>query len=290
MAKPDVKALKQARDKGLAWARSGASADGVSPLQLESSRTARKRCKGVTKSGEPCTAWAREGGLCYFHANPNKAAELGRNGGRRRKHTYEQATEQIAPPESAADVRRMLAETMADVKAGRMDPKVANTVAYVGTVLLRAYEADAAATAAKPVQSCVPLIRLVRLLAGSDLPVCGPGYCQLTSHGSCSHPNVMLNTAFLTPQCQAPSAFHQSAIEIPGGNMKKLLAELLCFAVSLSVFASNNGYKVTYDGRSLTDMKPGTGLHLFIDQDKVRFVNEGKEVASNSRRRYCQAM
>jgi len=46
-----------------------------------------------------------------------------------------------------------------------------------------------------------------------------------------------------------------------------------------SVFASNNGYKVTYDGGSLPDMKTGTGLHLFI-QDKVRFVNEGKEVAS----------
>jgi len=36
----------------------------------------------------------------------------------RRKHTYEHATEQIAPPESAADVKRMLAETMAEVKAG----------------------------------------------------------------------------------------------------------------------------------------------------------------------------
>jgi len=54
-----------------------------------------------------------EGGLCYFHANPDKAAELGRNGGRHRKQTYEQSTEHIAPPESAADVRRMLAETWA---------------------------------------------------------------------------------------------------------------------------------------------------------------------------------
>jgi hypothetical protein len=50
----------------------------------------------------------------------------------------------------------MLAETMADVKAGRMDPKVANTVAYVGTVLLRAYEADAAP--ATPTRPYVPLI------------------------------------------------------------------------------------------------------------------------------------
>jgi hypothetical protein len=102
----------------------GACAEGSSPpLQLEPSKTARKRCKGVTRSGEACTAWAMEGGLCYFHANPDKAAELGRNGGRRRKHTYEQATEPVAPPESAADVRRMLAETMAEVKAGRMDPR-----------------------------------------------------------------------------------------------------------------------------------------------------------------------
>jgi len=38
-----------------------------------------------------------EGGLCYFHANPDKAAELGRNGGRRRQHSYEQSSEPIAP-------------------------------------------------------------------------------------------------------------------------------------------------------------------------------------------------
>ena len=44
----------------------------------------------------------------------------------------------------------MLAETMAEVKAGRMDPKVANTLACVGTVTLRAYEADAAHSAAAP--------------------------------------------------------------------------------------------------------------------------------------------
>jgi hypothetical protein len=52
----------------------------------------------------------------------------------------------------------MLAETMAEVKAGRMDPRVANTVAYLGTVLLRAYQADAAPAADKPAQPFVPII------------------------------------------------------------------------------------------------------------------------------------
>jgi hypothetical protein len=49
----------------------------------------------------------------------------------------------------------MLAETMADVKAGRMDPKVAKTFAYLGTVLLRAYEADATPAPTRP---DVPLV------------------------------------------------------------------------------------------------------------------------------------
>ena len=47
---------------------------------------------------------------------------------------------------------------MAEVKAGKTDPKVANTVAYLATVLLRAHEADAAASADTPAQPYVPLI------------------------------------------------------------------------------------------------------------------------------------
>src|SRR5215469_2916940 len=84
----------------------GASAQGVSSLKLEPSKAAKKRCQGTKKNGAACTAWAMEGGLCYFHANPDKAAELGRNGGRHPNQTYEQSTEHIAPPESAADVRQ----------------------------------------------------------------------------------------------------------------------------------------------------------------------------------------
>ena len=60
----------------------------ASPLQLEPLKAAKKRCQGVTKNGAACTAWAMEGGLCYFHVNPDKAAELGLNGGQRRKHAY----------------------------------------------------------------------------------------------------------------------------------------------------------------------------------------------------------
>ena len=62
--------------------------------------------------------------------------------------------------------------------------------------------------------------------------------------------------------------------------MKSFLAAVLCVVVPFSAFAFDVSYKVTYDGGSLPDLKTGTGLHLYIDQDKVRFVDNGKEIAT----------
>ena len=65
--------------------------------------------------------------------------------------------------------------------------------------------------------------------------------------------------------------------------MKQLLAVVLCLVIPISVLAGEgNGYKVTYDGGSLVNTKSGSALRLFIDQDKIRFVQDGKEVASVS--------
>jgi len=62
--------------------------------------------------------------------------------------------------------------------------------------------------------------------------------------------------------------------------MKQILAVLLCLALPAAIFASDNSYKVTYDGGSLPEIKAGTGLHLYIQQDKVRFVRDGNQIAS----------
>ena len=47
---------------------------------------------------------------------------------------------EVPIPGSAADVKRMLAETMADIRAGKMDPKLGSALSYVGTTLLRAFD------------------------------------------------------------------------------------------------------------------------------------------------------
>jgi hypothetical protein len=60
--------------------------------------------------------------------------------------------------------------------------------------------------------------------------------------------------------------------------MKTTLALLLCILVPIAVFAGDNGYKVTYDGGSLPDMKSGTGMKLFIDANQIRLVRDKEDV------------
>ena len=60
--------------------------------------------------------------------------------------------------------------------------------------------------------------------------------------------------------------------------MRPLLAVVLCIAIPFTAFSWETSYKVTYDGGSLPDLMSGTGMHLFIEQDKVRFVRDGKDV------------
>jgi len=60
--------------------------------------------------------------------------------------------------------------------------------------------------------------------------------------------------------------------------MKKFLAMLLCIVLPTAVVAADNGYKVDYDGGSLSGVKPGTGLKLQIDSERIRLVKDKKEV------------
>lgn len=103
--------------------------------------TANGKCKARTKAGRPCAAPAiREGRFCALHSDPGRAAELGRKGGLGNRHVYETDGAKVVTPQTASDVKDLLADAMAHVRAGKMDPKLGTTLGYLGTSLLKAIE------------------------------------------------------------------------------------------------------------------------------------------------------
>jgi hypothetical protein len=60
--------------------------------------------------------------------------------------------------------------------------------------------------------------------------------------------------------------------------MKKTLAMMLCILTPMAVVASDNSYKVTYDGGSVPDIKAGTGLKLYIESNQLRLTRDKLDV------------
>lgn len=53
---------------------------------------------------------------------------------------------------------------------------------------------------------------------------------------------------------------------------------VLCTFLTLSTFAADNGYKVTYDGGSVADVKAGAGARLFFNPNQIRLVKDKSEL------------
>jgi general stress protein YciG len=72
---------------------------------------ANRTCRAKTKAGRPCAAPVLSGSaFCSLHADPERAAALGRKGGARNRKVYDGDVHNVSVPESAGDVKRMLAE------------------------------------------------------------------------------------------------------------------------------------------------------------------------------------
>jgi hypothetical protein len=69
----------------------------------------KNRCQSRTKSDRPCRAAATSGGLCFFHANPNKASELGRKGGRSKRQVMMRDADPLPALNSVESVRNFIA-------------------------------------------------------------------------------------------------------------------------------------------------------------------------------------
>jgi hypothetical protein len=89
-------------------------------------KTSNSRCKGTTRAGKPCGAPPTQGGLCFFHANPNKARELGRAGGRNNR--YLPLTREMPNVLNTAAAKDLILHAIGELLSNKMDPRQASAL------------------------------------------------------------------------------------------------------------------------------------------------------------------
>jgi hypothetical protein len=99
-------------------------------------RPRKNQCRGIRKDGKPCGAAPTAGGLCFFHANPAKASELGREGGRKNRRVVEETRDPLRDLKTARDVQEMNQWVIEAVCAGKIEPQTANSVVRALTLQL----------------------------------------------------------------------------------------------------------------------------------------------------------
>ncbi len=60
--------------------------------------------------------------------------------------------------------------------------------------------------------------------------------------------------------------------------MRFSIAIILCMAISFSTFAGDGAYKLTYDGGSITNLKTGGHMQLYLDQNHIHVVKDNEDV------------
>ena|ERR1700730_2226238 len=100
-----------------------------------------KQCFAKNRNGKRCGAWAAIGkAKCALHLDPTRAAKMGSKHGSRAVLPLHRDAVPMEPPKTAGDVRDLLANTMSQVHSRKMDVRIANSLAYISTSLLRALE------------------------------------------------------------------------------------------------------------------------------------------------------
>jgi hypothetical protein len=100
-----------------------------------------RSAKRQTKAGGPCQAPALEGGLCFFHAHPEKLAALGRQGGQKnRRGKFEERDLPDRSLKNIGEVSELLEETINRVRQGPFDLRAANSIGFLAGILLKALD------------------------------------------------------------------------------------------------------------------------------------------------------
>jgi len=92
-------------------------------------------CQSKTRTGAACRAPASVGGLCFFHANPDRARSLGQIGGRRNRRSITDL--QVPDNMTAADLCKVTGEAMRLLLAGQLGSREATALAQLSNSMFR---------------------------------------------------------------------------------------------------------------------------------------------------------
>jgi hypothetical protein len=70
----------------------------------------------------------------------NNAAVFGTRGGHRRTVFSPDGLVTFGPPQSASDIRELLGWSIIEIRSGKLDPKLANSISYLSAGFLKAVE------------------------------------------------------------------------------------------------------------------------------------------------------
>lgn len=95
-------------------------------------------CLAKNKKGEPCGAPPTETGFCHVHSNPGRAAEIGREGGRRNRQVIDTTLPELPDLSTNTGVRDAVALFIRLIYAGRVNARRVAPVVSLFSTLQRA--------------------------------------------------------------------------------------------------------------------------------------------------------
>lgn len=112
------------------------AAPGRLTLKTAVMRNKKRQCIAIARSGERCKSAPLPGQKkCLFHT-PGKASECGQRGGRRRAIFNPANLEAFTPPQTAEAMLKLVAHTVVECRAARLDAKTANAI-FAGAAAFR---------------------------------------------------------------------------------------------------------------------------------------------------------
>ncbi|HET8826141.1 MAG TPA: DUF5763 domain-containing protein [Terriglobales bacterium] len=80
-------------------------------------------CRATNKKGEPCRAPATETGFCNVHSNPGRAAEIGREGGRRNRQVVDTTLPPLPDMSTPSGMRSAVTLVIGLIYSGQLNAR-----------------------------------------------------------------------------------------------------------------------------------------------------------------------